>query len=237
MLVTNEPVQQQRQKKEYLEAFQGDRQDRAYRNELKRFAESLDWDIFGTLGIGHWQSDSETIRRLRIIEAKLTKAFVGKKYNEMQDFDRFIGLVVFEGNPLDGDRHCHFLMRVPEPVKRAISWDQVLENLPAWINALWDDLSEKPWEWSEFRRKMGAPGWYHGYSDSKLALDIGPCREGGPGYTIKQVRWGQDDWSFITPPKFSSFTNTNLYVKFNKDKQRRAIVKLDSVAKSDCSFH
>ena len=154
-------------------------------------------------------------------------------------------IVVFEGEATRGDRHCHFLVYVPNPRKMVLSRDTLIDRLPLSIKVLWHDLSETPWsgpsDWSDFRLKFRYPAWFWnklpsfykkhpkgGFEwhekESEIPLDIGRCREEGPRYSLKyvgnyEVDWS--DWHFITPPKYTKFENQNLIVCSNRNKQKR----------------
>jgi hypothetical protein len=208
---------------------------------------SFRWDLFVTIGVGYCPDDDEAKRRFRLIEAKLNKTFVHRNYHRLPEADRFWSIIVFEGERERGDRHCHLLLHVPPPKRGELSRDVLVGKLSLWIKILWRDLSEKPWvepsDWSSFRLQFRYPAWfwngppsfYHnGYEwcerENKPPLDIGPCRERGPGYalghaTFREVPWSE--WHFVTPPKCEEkFRNENLNVIDNRDRQKRRSLAL-----------
>ena len=88
-------------------------QQRNYKASLIEFVKTIDWDWFVTIGIGWCPPDEETLRRLRLIEAKLCKKFLLKNFHKLPDDQRFFMLVAFEGDQALGTRHAHILVRSP----------------------------------------------------------------------------------------------------------------------------
>jgi hypothetical protein len=201
-----------------------------YKEELISFAEARPWSLFGTIGIGECLDDDETIRCLRIIEAKLTKTFVHHKYHQLPESERFSTIIAFEGVRDHGNRHSHFLMYVPVPRKGKLSRETLITKLPLWLKILWSDLSCKPWTEPSWLLN-GLPSFrFNGYEwcekQTKPTIDIqiGGCRESGPSYSLKHAtdkEVAYASWGFITPPKFEKFENENLNGIRNRNRQVR----------------
>jgi hypothetical protein len=223
----------------------------AYRDELKKSADRLPWNVFATVAKGFCPPDEVVKRKLYLIEAMLNRQFVSKNYHKLVDGERFSGLAGFEGVRANGTRHAHFVFYVPQPKRGNLSREEIIERLPYWINILWHDPLQKPWSWS-IRRLRHHSGWFDWLPNhpifyrnelgewcerkkkKTIPLQIGLCRLGGGSYCVKDVLRDKDylSWWFVTPPKYKNLRNENRNVLLNKDKQRRSLLG-DELSEND----
>jgi hypothetical protein len=67
--------------------------------------QSYDWSI--TIGIGFCPPDDETLKRLNMIDAILSKKYLVGRYHKLPADARFLILIAFEGERSCGNRHAH----------------------------------------------------------------------------------------------------------------------------------
>lgn len=129
--------------------------------------------------------------------------------------------VAFEGETECGTRHAHILVRVPRGGKKKwlspatlISWFQFE------FRFLWHKFSSAPALWALKRRQFP----WEPDAEHEPLLSFGRANAARAIYAVKQVRGTDVAWSrfeFVTPPKFKDFTNENLEVIKNRDRQKR----------------
>src|SRR5262249_17729843 len=120
-----------------------------------------------------------------------------------------------------GTRHAHILVRVPRGGKKKwlspatlISWFQFE------FRFLWHKFSSAPALWALKRRQFP----WEPDAEHEPLLSFARANAARAIYAVKQVRGTDVAWSrfeFVTPPKFKDFTNENLEVIKNRDRQKR----------------
>jgi hypothetical protein len=179
--------------------------------ELQK-AQNYDWSI--TIGIGHCPPDDEVLRILTRIDAILSKKYLVGRYHKLPPEDRFLIGVAFEGARDCGTRHAHILVRVPSPMKKCTR-DMLLSSFPFEFQFLWHKMSRTATSWT--------PNW----ADSKGSKPLEFCRANVAltVYTVKRVQSESQPWSrfeIVQPQRWNTFTNENLSVIKNRDRQVRA---------------
>jgi hypothetical protein len=206
-----------------------------YKHALVTFIRSLQWHWFITVPIGECPHDDVILKVLRRIEAHFCKKYVATRYHRLPDVNRFLMAVAFEGESKCGSRHAHLLVRVPSTNKKQLSQCELIATFPSEFGFLWlkfgptaryklspradTDLSPGEISGEAYRKALGR----------ESSLCIGRANAAREIYTVKQVREADVPWSrfeFVTPPKFGAFTNENLRVIKNRDRQKRLTLGL-----------
>jgi hypothetical protein len=159
---------------------------------------------------------------LRLIEAKLCGKYLVNRYHKLPDDARFSFAVAFEGETTCGTRHAHVLVYVPPLVKKRprISNDMLTCILQQEFGFLW--ATQRVCGSSQIDRNSSL--WHKALTE----LDFQPANIARTVYTLKDVRLQDVSWSqfeFITPPKSKTFSNRNLSVIRNRNRQRRNFLK------------
>ncbi|MGZ4891669.1 MAG: hypothetical protein ACXV2B_05350 [Halobacteriota archaeon] len=161
------------------------------------------------------------MRRMRAIEAALCEKYLVNRYNKLPDTARYSMIVAFEGEVRLGNRHAHLSVYVPPPIKKRISQSMLIAIFRTEFRFLWkkfDILSARN------SRQYIARNY-----DLWKSIQISPSNVARNVYTVKDLRRDHVPWSrfeFVRPPKFNKFSNENLSVIRNRDRQRRAVLGL-----------
>jgi hypothetical protein len=128
-------------------------------------------------------------------------------------------VVAFEGDVKRGDRHAHILAYIPRPSKQRISQSMMIGLFPGQFRFLWNKM-----------RMMSASNFEEAWTPYPWeGITFGRANTARVVYAVKDVRKAEVSWSrfeFVAPPKFDKFTNENLSVIHNRDRQRRAVLGL-----------
>jgi hypothetical protein len=193
--------------------------DKSYKEAFVDFLRSEQWHWFITVPIGLCDSDAEVLKRLRGIEAAFCGKYLVNRYHKLSDEARFSMVVAFEGDAKRGDRHAHILAYIPRPSKRRISQSMMIGLFPGEFRFLWNKI-----------RMLSAPDFGQAWKPHPWEdLTSGRANTARTIYTVKDVRQGEVSWSrfeFVTPPKSDKFTNENLSMIRNRDRQRRVVLGL-----------
>lgn len=192
-----------------------------YKEALVSYVASQDFDWFITIGIGFCPSDDETLRRLTLIDAILSKKYLCGRYHNLAANERFLTLVAFEGEEASGDQHAHLLVRIPTPLRRGTR-AMLISAFPFEFRFLWDKVG------SGSTCKSSALAWFCSDRTSE-SIKFEPAEFRRKIYTVKSVQCYKKPDSrleIIPPPKWHKFENENLKVVRNRDKQKRAALGL-----------
>jgi hypothetical protein len=192
--------------------------DESYKEAFVDLIKSRLWDWFITIPIGECPSDELLLKRLRRIENELCRKFLVNRYHKLPDHLRFTMTVAFEGERGCGTRHAHVLAYVPAPTKIHISREMLVNLFPAEFRFRWERLKRE--DGGGARLADDAP-WFG-------KLEFGRANIARCIYAAKDVRQQDVPWSrfeLVTMPKRSSFTNRNLSVIRNGNRQRRNYLK------------
>jgi hypothetical protein len=179
---------------------------------------SRPWDWFITIPIGECPPDEVLLKRLRRIENELCRKFLVNRYHKLPDHLRFTMAVAFEGERRCGTRHAHVLAYVPAPAKIRISRQMLVNLFPDGFRFCWVKLKQE----SSRSADLGSETPWFG------KLQFGKVNTARCIYAAKDVRQQDVLWSrfeLVTMPKRSKFTNRNLRVIQNKNRQRRNYLK------------
>jgi hypothetical protein len=195
--------------------------DKLYKQAFVNFIASRPWHLFITVPIGGCESDDAVVERFRIIEAKLCGEYLGNRYHKMADHERFVSLIAFEGERRCGTRHAHVLVYVPAVTKKCtrISREMLLSILREKFQFMWATLKPRGTESRTDRER-----WYK----MRYELQFGDANVARSTYAVKDVRLRDVPWSrieFITPPKRKTFSNRNLSVIHNRNRQKRHLLQ------------
>lgn len=186
------------------------------------FERNRTWHWFITIPVGSCEPDDVVLKRIRRITNELCRTYLVSRYHRLPDAARFVFDVAFEGERRCGDRHAHILVYVPMPTKKRISREMLVNQFPHEFRYWWARLRiaerKKPAD------EVTATKWLHEFMDpmfssANIARSI---------YTVKAARREEVPWSrveFANAPKTNRFTNRNLNVIHNRNKQRRAYLK------------
>jgi hypothetical protein len=158
---------------------------------------------------------------------------VARRYHKLPDSARYSMLVAFEGESKLGTRHAHLLVYVPKPKRRTKSHEMTVTFLPQEFRFLWNRFRPNTRTQFEPRKSAGddiSDAVSSRISDEMLAVKFKRATEIQAIYTIKSVRLNEVPWSrleFVTPPKTNVFSNKNLNVIKNRDKQRHKQLRLN----------
>jgi hypothetical protein len=176
----------------------------------------LHWFI--TITIGLCDDDDEIMKRLRAIEAALCGKYLVNRYNKLPDTARFSMVVAFEGEVRLGTRHAHLTAYIPSPTKKRIPQSMLINLFPSEFRFLWK-------KFDIFSARGGKQYKARNY-DLWTTITISPANVARNVYTVKDVRRDPVPWSrfeFVRPPKFKKFSNENLSVIRNRDRQKQAV--------------
>jgi hypothetical protein len=192
--------------------------NKQYKSAFVDFITALQWHWFLTIGVGDCPNDDELLRRLRHIENQLCRRYLVNKYYKLPHQKRYSLAVAFEGERDCGSRHAHVLAYVPIPTKKQVTHDVAI-NLFQWqFRSAWMELKYKALQ--QIKRHLSVD-W------TAADLRFGRANIARTIYGIKDVRKNEIPWSrfeFVTLPKTEKFTNENLSVIRNRDRQRRKIL-------------
>jgi hypothetical protein len=177
--------------------------------------QNYDWSI--TIGIGACPPNEEVLKRLTMIDAILSKKYLVGRYHKLPLIDRFLTGVAFEGERSCGDRHAHILVRIPTPLKKC-SRRMLLSGFPFELQFLWHKLNPSP------DRVSWSPAWPR-FKGEFQPIEFCSANVARTIYTVKRVQnAGQAGSRFeiIQPQQWHKFTNENLSVIKNRDRQKRA---------------
>jgi hypothetical protein len=188
--------------------------DEPYKEAFVDLIKSRPWDWFITVPIGECPADELLLKRLRRIENELCRKFLVNRYHRLPDHSRFTMAVAFEGERSCGTRHAHILAYIPTPTKVRISREMLVHLFPDEFRFRWGKLKH---EANGGADRGNEPPWSGNlqFGRANIARDI---------YAAKDVRQQDVPWSrfeLVTLPKRPSFTNRNLSVIQNKNRQRR----------------
>lgn len=192
--------------------------DRPYKKAFVDLIKSRPWDWFITIPIGECPADELLLKRLRRIENELCRKFLVNRYHKLPDHLRFSMAVAFEGERGCGTRHAHILAYIPAPTKIRISREMLVSLFPAEFRFRWERLKREGGGGADLAND--AP-WFG-------KLQFGRANIVRCIYATKNVRQKDVPWSrfeLVTMPKRSSFTNRNLSVIQNKNRQCRNHLK------------
>ncbi len=193
-----------------------------YKEALVEFVNGQEFDWAITIGIGSCPDDDETMRRLRAIDAILSKKYLLNRYHKLPQDQRFLMIVAFEGQRADGVRHAHILLRVPTPLKKGTR-SMLIGTFPTQFRFLWDGVSLRPPPRSTALIPNGEKQPIH-FERVNTARKI---------YTIKKSQSIEQPWSrleIIPPPQWHKFENETLSAIRNRDRQKRALLGLNCPA-------
>jgi hypothetical protein len=189
----------------------------SYKKAFAEFqkAQNYDWSI--TIGVGSCPPDDEVLKRLTTIDAIFSKKYLVGRYHKRPPEDRFLTGLAFEGERSCGTRHAHILVRIPTPMKKCTR-PMLLSAFPFEFQFLWHTLnpSADPVPWS--------PSWPKAKEKSP-SIEFCKADVARTIYTIKRVQSVEEAWSrfeIIQPSRGTKFTNENLSVIQNRDRQKRA---------------
>jgi hypothetical protein len=192
--------------------------DEPYKEAFVDLIKSRPWDWFITIPIGECPADEVVLKRLRRIENELCRKFLVNRYHRLPDHLRFTMTVAFEGERRCGTRHAHVLVYVSAPTKIRISREMLVNLFPAEFRFRWERLKHED---SRDTRLADDARWFG-------KLQFGRANIARCIYAAKDVRQQDVPWSrveLVTIPKRSKFTNRNLSVIQNKNRQRRNYLK------------
>jgi hypothetical protein len=198
------------------------RADKSYKDPFVDFIKSKPWHWFITIPIGLCDED-EIMKRLRAIEAALCGKYLVNRYNKLSDKARFSTVVAFEGEVRLGNRHAHLLAYVPSPTKKRVPQSMLINLFPSEFRFLWKKF--------DILSARGARQYKARNYDLWTTIAISPANIARNVYTVKNVRRDPVPWSrfeFVRPPKFKKFSNENLSVIRNRDRQRKAALGLQT---------
>jgi hypothetical protein len=191
--------------------------DEPYKKAFVDLIKSRPWDWFITIPIGECPADELLLKRLRI-ENELCSKFLVNRYHKLPDHLRFSMVVAFEGERGCGTRHAHVLAYVPAPTKIRISREMLVNLFPEEFRFGWERLKRE--DGRDVRLADDAP-WFG-------KLKFGRANIARCIYAAKDVRQQDVPWSrveLVTMPKRSSFTNRNLSVIENSNRQCQNYLK------------
>ena len=183
------------------------------------FIKSKQWHWFITIPIGLCDDDDEVLHRLSSIEATFCGKYLVNRYHKLPDEARYSMVVAFEGEAKCGWRHAHILAYVPPPTKKRFSHSMMIRLFPWEFESLWNKLTSL--SAPAFKRVQIERPWEQ--------IHFGAANTARTIYTVKDVRQAEVPWSrfeFVTPPKWETFTNENLSVIRNRDRERRSALGL-----------
>ncbi len=192
--------------------------DRPYKQAFVDLIKPRPWDWFITIPIGECPDDDVVLKRLRRIENELCRKFLVNRYHKLPDEARFSMAVGFEGERRCGIRHAHVLAYVPVPTKIHISREMLVNLFPEEFRFRWEKLKQQASCREDIRR---APPWLGKLQFGRV--NIARCI-----YAAKDVRRQDVPWSrfeLVTMPKRWRFTNRNLRVIQNRNRQCRNYLK------------
>jgi hypothetical protein len=192
--------------------------DRPYKKAFVDLIKSRPWDWFITIPIGECPADEPLLKRLRRIENELCRKFLVNRYYKLPHEARFSMAVGFEGERPSGTRHAHILAYVPAPSKIRISREMLVNLFPQEFRFRWERLKLESGRGEDVQR---GPPWFG-------KLQFGRANIARRIYAAKDVRQLDVPWSWfesVTMPKRLKFTNRNLSVIQNKNRQRRTYLK------------
>jgi hypothetical protein len=195
--------------------------DQSYKNSFVEFIKSKPWHWFITIPIGLVDDEDEIMKRLRAIEAALCGKYLVNRYDRLPDTARYSMVVAFEGEVRLGNRHAHLSVYVPSPTKKRIQQSMLINIFPSEFRFLWKKF--------DILSARGAQQYKARYYDLWTTIAISPANIARNVYTVKNVRRDPVPWSrfeFVRPPKFKKFSNENLSVIRNRDRQRKAVLGL-----------
>ena len=189
--------------------------DKPYKAAFVDFIKSRQCHWFITIPIGLCDDDDEVLHRLSLIEATLCGKYLVNRYHKLPDEARYSMAVAFEGEAKCGSRHAHILAYVPPSTKKRYSHSMMISLFPWEFKFLWNKFTPA------FKRTQRERHFGH--------IHFGAANTARTIYTVKDVRQAEVSWSrfeFVTPPKWAKFTNKNLSVIRNRDRQCRAALGL-----------
>jgi hypothetical protein len=179
--------------------------------------QNYDWSI--TLGMGSCPPDDETINRLTMIDAILSKKYLVCRYHKLPSDARFLILIAFEGERSCGSRHAHILVRIPTPLKNC-SRPTLLSRFPSEFQLLWDKLNPA---------SVSSTAPWPDPTGKSVPIEFCRAEVARTIYTVKRVQSVEEAWSrfeIVRPSHGTKFLNKNLSVIQNRDRQKRAALCL-----------
>lgn len=198
----------------------------SYKKAFVEFQKEQNYDWSITIGTGFCPPDDEVLKRLTTIDAILSKKYLVGRYHKLPSDARFLTGVAFEGERDCGTRHAHILVRIPTPLKKCTR-PMLLSFFPFEFTFLWHTLNS-----TDLEMRVWSPPWP---KTKRKSQPIEFCRAGVRRitYTVKDVqsdttkrvqsvREAGSRFEIVQPQRWHKFTNENLSVIRNRDRQKRA---------------